>query len=159
MLRDPMLKMIKPKLTGSLRGLIFGPKPTTNVLEALRRLSNLIFEAGFTAGTFNKKILLDRSDDRVIATGQSLIKTLSPLIGIRDPGDNQNPLIYTTDRQTPRVTMDQVITPTNDYPKDEHTGSSHYASASQKTNRTIRSRSNGCRYDQGARIYCGRILN
>ena len=32
---DPVLKTIKPKLTGSLRGPMSAPKPTDNVLEAL----------------------------------------------------------------------------------------------------------------------------
>ena len=56
---DPVLKTIKPKLTGSLRGPISAPKPTPNVLEALRRLIKLLTEAGFTAGTFNAQTLLE----------------------------------------------------------------------------------------------------
>ena len=47
---DPVQKTNKPKLTGSLRRPITAPKPTPNVLEALRRLLNLLTEAGFTAG-------------------------------------------------------------------------------------------------------------
>ena len=53
---DPVLKTIKPKLTGSLRRPITAPKLTPNVLEALRRLIYLLTEAGFTVGTFNTKI-------------------------------------------------------------------------------------------------------
>ena len=78
---DPVLKTIKPKLTGSLRGPITAPKPTPNVLEALRSLINLLTEAGFTAGTFNAKTLLECNHDRVIAAERSLFKTLSPLLG------------------------------------------------------------------------------
>ena len=78
---DPVLKTIKPKLTGSLRGPITAPKPTPNVLEALRSLINLPTEAGFTAGTFNAQTLLECNHDRVIAAEQSLFKTLSPLLG------------------------------------------------------------------------------
>ena len=37
------------------------------------------------------------TDDRVIAAGQSLIKTLSSLVGIRDPGNNP------TRRSAPRI--------------------------------------------------------
>ena len=55
---DRVLKIIKPKLTGSLGGPITAPKPTPNVLEALRRLINLITEAGFKAGMFNAQTLL-----------------------------------------------------------------------------------------------------
>ena len=83
-----MLKMIKPKLTGSLHGPISAPKPAPNVLEALRRLINLLTEAGFTAGTSIAQTLLECDHNRVIAAGQSLLRTLSPLIGSRDPGDN-----------------------------------------------------------------------
>ena len=71
---DPVLKAIKPKLTGSLRGPISAPKPTPNVLEALRRLINLITEAGFTDGTFNAQTLLECNHSRVIAAGKSLFK-------------------------------------------------------------------------------------
>ena len=55
---DPVLKTIKTKLTGSLRGPVTAPKQTFNVLEALRRLINLLMEAGFTVGTFNTQTLL-----------------------------------------------------------------------------------------------------
>ena len=72
---DPVLNTIKSKLTGSVRGPITAPKPTPNVLEALRRLINLLTEAGYTAGTFNVQNLLGRNHDRVIAAGQSLSKT------------------------------------------------------------------------------------
>ena len=127
---DPVLNPIKSKLKGSLRGPISALKPTLNVLEALRRLINLLTEAGFTAGTFNAQTLLECNQDRVIAAGQSLFKTLSPLLGIRDPGDNPTPPIGTSDKRiTPRITMDQVITPINDSLKGEHTGSSRYASS------------------------------
>uniref|UniRef100_A0AAV1UAD3 Uncharacterized protein n=1 Tax=Peronospora matthiolae TaxID=2874970 RepID=A0AAV1UAD3_9STRA len=36
---DPVIKMIKSKLTGLLRGPITAPKPIPNVLEAVRRLN------------------------------------------------------------------------------------------------------------------------
>ncbi|CAI5733429.1 unnamed protein product [Hyaloperonospora brassicae] len=62
-----------------------------------------------------------------------LFETLSPLIGISDPGDNLTPPIGTTDRQiTPSVTMDLILTPINDSPKNEHTGSSRYASTGSR---------------------------
>ena len=82
---DPVLKTIKPKLTGSLRGPIAACKPTPNVLEALRRLINLLTEAGFTSGTFNAQALLECNHERVIAAGQSLFKTLSPLWAYATP--------------------------------------------------------------------------
>ena len=127
---DPVIKTIKPKQTGSLHGPISALKPTPNVLEAPRRLVSLITEAGLSFGTFNAQTLLECNHDRVIAAGQSLFKKLSTLIGIRDPVDNSTPPTGTKDRQiTPRVTMDQVLTPINDSRNGEHTGSSRYASA------------------------------
>ena len=126
---DPVLKKIKPKLTGLLREPISALKPTPNVLEALRRLMNLLKEAGFTAETLNAQTLPECNQDRVIAAGPSLLKTLSPLLDIRDPGDNPTSPIGTKDQRiTPQVTMDQVLTPINDSPKGEHTGSSRYTS-------------------------------
>ena len=62
------------------------------------------------AGTFNAQTLLECNHDRVIAAEQSLFKTLSPLIGIRDPGNNPIP---------PTGTMDQVLTPISEFPKNE----------------------------------------
>ena len=83
-------------MAGLLRGPILAPKLTLNVLEALRRLINLLNMAEFTAGTFNAQTLLECSHDRVIAAGQSLFQTLSLLIGVRDPADNPTPPIGTT---------------------------------------------------------------
>ena len=71
---DPVLKMIKPKLTGSICGPISARRPTPNVLEALRSLIYLLTEAGFTAEPFNAQNLLECNHDRVIATGQSLVR-------------------------------------------------------------------------------------
>ena len=105
---DPVIKSIKLKMTGSLRGPITAPKPTPNVLEALRRLISLLTEAGFTAGTFNAQTLLECNHDRLIAAGQSLFMKLSPILGIRDPGDSPTPPIGTSDQRiTPRITMDK----------------------------------------------------
>ena len=105
---DLVLKTIKPKMTGSLRGPITAPKPTPNVLEALRRLISLLTEAGFTVGTFNAQTLLECNHDRLIAAGQSLFMKLSPILGIRDPGDSPTPPIGTSDQRiTPRITMDK----------------------------------------------------
>uniref|UniRef100_A0AAV1UXT8 Uncharacterized protein n=1 Tax=Peronospora matthiolae TaxID=2874970 RepID=A0AAV1UXT8_9STRA len=127
---DPVLKTINPKLIELLHRPITAPKPTHTVLEALRSLINLLTEARFTEGKFNVQTLQECNHDRVIAAGQSLFKTLSPLLGIRDPGDNPTPPIKTSDQRiTPRITMKQVITLSKDSPNSEHTGSSRYASA------------------------------
>ena len=127
---DPVLKTIKPKLTGSLRGPISALKPTPNAWEALRCLINPLTEAGLTTKTFNAQTLLECNQGRVIAAGQSMFKRLITLIGVHDPADNPTPPIVTTDQRiTPRVTMDQALTPIHDSSKNEHTRSSRYASA------------------------------
>ena len=73
----------------------------------------------------------------MIAAGQSLFKTLSPLIGIRDSVDNPNPPIGTTDQRiTPRVTIDQFLTPIYDPTKDGHIGLSRYASVESEEEST-----------------------
>ena len=111
---NPVLKTIKLKMTRSLPA----PKPTTNVLEALRHLINLLTEALFTDGTLNPQTPLECNHDRVIAVGLSLFKTLSPLIVIRDTKDNPTPPIGTTDQRiTPLATMNQALTPFSDSPK------------------------------------------
>ena len=94
---DPVLKTIKPKLTGSLRGTITEPKSTHNVLEAIQRLFNLLTEAGFTTTTLNAQTLLEYNHDRVIAAGQLLFKAMVPPLRVRDPADNLTPPIGTTD--------------------------------------------------------------
>ena len=113
---DPVLKTIKPELTGSLRGPITAPKPPPTVLETLRRLINLLTESGFTAGTFTAQTLLECNHDRVIAAVQSLFETLSPRLSIRDPGASPTLPIGTSDKRiTPRIAMDQVLTTTNEF--------------------------------------------
>ena len=105
------------------------------MLEALWCLINLLTEAGFTDGTFNAQTLLECNHNRVIASGQSLLKTFSLLIGISDPEDNPTSLVGTADQRiTRRITIDQALTPINDFPKDERTGWSRYASAKSDEN-------------------------
>uniref|UniRef100_A0AAV1TNH1 Uncharacterized protein n=1 Tax=Peronospora matthiolae TaxID=2874970 RepID=A0AAV1TNH1_9STRA len=123
--RDPVLKTIKLKLTRSLRGPITVPTPTPNVSKGLQSPINPLKEVVFTEGTFNAQTILECNHDRVTATGKSLFKKVSPLLGIRDPGDNPTPPIGTSDQRiTPRITTDQVLTPINDFPKGKHIGSS-----------------------------------
>ena len=66
LIRDPVLKILKPKLIGSLQGPILAPIATSNQLEAIRHLMNLLQEAGFAAGAFDAQILLEFSADQVI---------------------------------------------------------------------------------------------
>ena len=100
------------------------------MLEALRRLINLLKEAGFTSGMFNAQNLLEFNHDRVIAAVQSLFKTFSPLpvilIPLRQP-DPANRYHGSTDDAADYDGSSS--TPINDSLKDGNTGSSRYASA------------------------------
>ena len=107
---DPALKIMKPKLIGSLRGPISAPIQTSNLLDAIRRLMELLQSAGFAAGDFDAQTLLECDHDQVIQAGRALFAKLVPLTGEYDSGD----------RAIPNVA---------DIPKGYHTGSSQYLSA------------------------------
>ena len=59
LIRDPVLKILKPKLIGSLQGPVTAPIETTNQLEAIRHVMKLLQEAGFIAGEFDAQKLLE----------------------------------------------------------------------------------------------------
>ena len=63
LLCDPVLKILKPKLMGSLQGPVTAPIETANQLEAIRRVMKLLQEAGFIAGEFDAQILLECDHD------------------------------------------------------------------------------------------------
>ena len=66
-----------------------------------------------------------------------MFKTFRPLICIREPEENPTPSIGTLDQRinvSCRITMDQVLTPIIDFPKEEYTGSSRFASAESEEN-------------------------
>ena len=81
LIRDPVLKILKPKLIGSLQGPVTAPIETTNQLEAIRRIMKLLQEAGFIAGEFDAQKLLECDHDQVINAGKSLFEKLIPLTG------------------------------------------------------------------------------
>lgn len=70
---------MKPKLIRSLRGPILAPTPTSNLLDAIRRLMELLQSAGFAAGDFDAQTLLECDHDQVIQAGRALFAKLVPL--------------------------------------------------------------------------------
>ena len=60
-------------LLGSLRGPVSAPVQTSNQLEAIRRLMELLQSAGFAAGAFDAQVLLECDLDRVIEAGRPKI--------------------------------------------------------------------------------------
>ena len=104
---DPVLKIMKLKLIGSLQGPVSAPSKILSQLEAIRNLMKLLKEAGLIAEAFDAQKLLESDHDQVIKAGQSLFEKLIPLTGRSN-------------------STDQAITQiTEGY----HTGSSQYASA------------------------------
>ena len=52
---DPVLKILKPKLIGSLQGPVTAPIETAIQLEAIRRVMKLLQEAGFIVGSSTRR--------------------------------------------------------------------------------------------------------
>ena len=104
---DPVLKMLRPKLIGSLSGPVSAPGKTTSLIDTVRALTQLLGEAGFTLGDFDADELFDFGQDRITDTTYLLLEKLIPLVGLRETIDK------------PRI----------DDHKEYLTGSSQYASA------------------------------
>ena len=107
---DPVLKILKPTLIGSLQGPVSEPVETIDPLETIRRLMKLLKEAEFTAGAFDAQTLLECDNDQVTKARRLLFKKLVPLIDTYRP-------------------TERAIMPIANSPKDYRTGSSQYASA------------------------------
>ena len=103
---DPVLRMLRPKLERSLQGPISATPTIHNKLDAVSYLIELLREAGFTPRVFDVNGMFDHAMDRLVAAGKALFTKLIPLVGTID------------------VDEDVGIVP-----KEEHTGSSRYASA------------------------------
>lgn len=72
---DPVLKILKSTLIGSLRGPVSAPKPATDNLEAIRRITKLLREADFTPGAFDTHAVLDCDRKQLNATCHALWET------------------------------------------------------------------------------------
>ena len=112
---DPVLKVLRPKLIGSLLGPVSAPERTSNTLDAIRRLIQLLQDAGFTPGAFDAQELLDCDQDQINTASKSLFEKLIPLTDIAD-------------------VKEQAIVPMENIAHDYHTGSSQYASAESEVN-------------------------
>ena len=110
LLSDPMLNVLKPKLIGEIRGPIALPKASTNALEGINAIIQLLQDARYVAGAFDASELLECDQDEVIHACRSLYDKLIPLTGKYEP-------------------MDQEVATIADTPREQHTGSSQYASA------------------------------
>uniref|UniRef100_A0AAV1VBJ4 Uncharacterized protein n=1 Tax=Peronospora matthiolae TaxID=2874970 RepID=A0AAV1VBJ4_9STRA len=107
---DPVLQILKPKLIGEIQGPISPPKVTTNPLDGINAIIQLLHDAGYVAGVFDANKLLECDQDQVIHTCRLLYNKLAPLTGKCEPND-------------------QAAAAIADTPRGYHTGSSQYASA------------------------------
>ena len=82
---DPVLKILKARLIGPLRVPSSVHIPHANRLDAIRNLTQLLQDAGITAGSFDAQILLEFDFDHVIDADISLREQLSKLISSENP--------------------------------------------------------------------------
>ena len=105
-----MLTILKPKLIGEIQGPISLPKAATNALEEISAIIQLLQDAGYVAGAFDASELLECDQDQAIHACRSLYDKLIPLTGKYE-------------------STDQAVATIADTPREQHTGSSQYASA------------------------------
>ena len=79
---DPVLRILKPKMIGTIQGPISAPTIVSNKLDGINRITQLLNEAGFVAGTFDTRGLLDCEQYRVIH------EKVVPLTGLRKSDDH-----------------------------------------------------------------------
>ena len=75
-MEDSVLKVLKPKLVGSIHSPVSPPKVTSNQLEALYSFFQLLRDAVFKVGAFDAQTLLECNHDRVIKAGRLLFEKL-----------------------------------------------------------------------------------
>uniref|UniRef100_A0AAV1T608 Uncharacterized protein n=1 Tax=Peronospora matthiolae TaxID=2874970 RepID=A0AAV1T608_9STRA len=107
---DPVLKILKPKRIGKIRGPISPLKAATNPLDKINAIVKLLHDFKYVAGVFDVKKLLRCNQDQVVHACQSLYDKLIPLTGRYEP-------------------THQDFNAIADVPRGNHTGSSQYASA------------------------------
>ena len=59
MSNDPVLRILKPKMIGTIQGHISTPVIASNTLDGINGIIQLLNEAGSVAGTFDAKELFD----------------------------------------------------------------------------------------------------
>ena len=104
----------------------------------------LLKEAGFVAGTFDARELLDNEQDRVIHACQSRYEKLVPLTGIRKGEDHAEAT----------VANDHVGPTAAEVRREYHTESSQYASAKSEVESGNQSAFSGCLQVQVELLIC-----
>ena len=116
---DIVLRILNPKMIGTIQGLISTPVIASNTLNGIIGIIQLLNEAGFVAGTFDARELLDCEQDRMIHVCQSLYEKIVPLTGIRKANDHAEAT----------TVNDHVVPTAAGVQREYHTESFQYASA------------------------------
>ena len=74
---DPVLKILCPKLIGSLGGPVTAPTRVTRKIDAIRSIMHLLKEAGFCPGAFEARKLMDRDLDLIVNATHELFEKLA----------------------------------------------------------------------------------
>uniref|UniRef100_A0AAV1VM22 Uncharacterized protein n=1 Tax=Peronospora matthiolae TaxID=2874970 RepID=A0AAV1VM22_9STRA len=86
---EPVLTILEPELIEPLRGPTSTPPAATSKVEAVQRLIQLLYGAGFVPGEFDAQVLRDCDLDQVTTASRSLSKALVPIIGNYDSADSE----------------------------------------------------------------------
>jgi hypothetical protein len=84
---DPVLKLMRLKLIGNLRGLITAPSEPKDKLEAVKLLLHVLKEAGFTTGAFDANKLFDMELGTIVKAIEGLVDKLAALVGMSPPAN------------------------------------------------------------------------
>jgi hypothetical protein len=77
---DPVLKLMRLKLIGNLRGPITAPSEPKDNLEAVKLLLHVLKEAGFTTGAFDASKLFDMKLGTIVKAIEGLVDKLAALV-------------------------------------------------------------------------------
>ncbi|ETP32715.1 hypothetical protein F442_18644 [Phytophthora nicotianae P10297] len=112
--KDAVMRILRPKLLGDLKGPVSEPALRSNKLDNVKATSHLFKESGIVAGAFEANDLFDLSEEVIKAVPKTLFELLKPLVdGVHKISKNEGP---------PR-----------DSPRDEHDeSSSHCESATEE---------------------------
>ncbi|KAG6619547.1 reverse transcriptase [Phytophthora cinnamomi] len=127
LIQDTVMRVLRPKILGELRGPVSLPVPGSNKLTAAKALMHLLKEGGIVAGSFAAEDLFDLELSEIEHTMQSLFTLLTPLVGEAKRPQEQS-------ARSKQITTEVVLRPAKSTPvtPGERTAtSSPYVSATE----------------------------
>ena len=76
---NPVLQILKPNLIGEIQGPISPPTVTTNPLDGINAIIQLLHDVKFVAGVFDANKMMECDQDQVTHACRSLYNKLKPL--------------------------------------------------------------------------------